>query len=153
MPRKLACVCWLRWCIQGWTSLRCLSTEFHVSADTQEVNSGIIFQWGDSTPHAMHLHGADGQQLQRGAFILKDETNKEQTSHIVVQWSFVSSGSDEHRGGHSAWDQLRGPGHRICKEESMKSFTALKWLHVQYRLTGLSCRATLQCYIDLCTRL
>jgi len=40
-----------------------------------------------------------------------------------VQWSVVSPGSD-------AWDQLRGRGHRLCKEESTKSFHGLntyKW--------------------------
>jgi len=49
-----------------------------------------------------YLQGAYDQQLQRGAFILKDETDKEQTSHINVQLSVVSRGSNEHRSGHSA---------------------------------------------------
>ena len=39
-----------------------------------ETSSGIISQCGDSNPH---VSGADGQQLQCGAFDLKDETHKD----------------------------------------------------------------------------
>jgi len=67
----------------------------------------------------------------------KYETDKEQTSHIDVQWPIVSRGSDEHRSGHSSSDQLRGPGNRTLKEESMNSFTTLKCLHVQCGLSTL----------------
>ena len=38
-----------------------------------------------------YLQGAYDQQLQRGAFILKDETDKEQTSHINVQYYYQLS--------------------------------------------------------------
>jgi len=36
------------------------------------------------------LSGTYDQQLQRGAFVLKDKTDKEQTSHIDEQWSVVT---------------------------------------------------------------
>ena len=42
-----------------------------------------------------------------------------------MQWSFVSFISYEHRGWHSAWDQLRGSCQRISQEKSSKSFTTL----------------------------
>ena len=59
-----------------------VSRKFHVSTGLHETSSGIISKCGDSTSHAFV---ADGQQLQRGAFILKIETDKEYTSHIYVQ--------------------------------------------------------------------
>ena len=69
--------------------------------------------------------------------LLKDDNDQEQTSDIGMQWSFVSHGAPEHRIGHSAWDQLRGPGNRVCQGTVTKSFTTLKFLHVQYKLSML----------------
>ena len=37
----------------------------------------------------MYLHGAYDPQLERGVFILKDETDQEQTSDIGMQWSHM----------------------------------------------------------------
>ena len=46
------------------------------------VQGSFLFNYGDCTPG---VSGANDQQLQREAFILKDETDKEQTLHINVQ--------------------------------------------------------------------
>jgi len=54
----------------------------------------------------MHLSGDYDQQLERGAFILKDEADQEQTSdidvHAMIICLIVLHGAQEHRIGHSA---------------------------------------------------